>query len=78
MSVIFTSHTKENFGPDNKVHLRNEFAELDQKGCKMTTSNFYCEFTLELYQNYQIHVVKAKRAINSDTSKQGVSRFTNY
>ena len=80
-SANFTSYTKDNFGPDDQVRLKNVFAELDYKGCKVMASNSYCEFILDLYQDYQIHVVKAKRAINSDASKRGEIReviITNY
>jgi DNA adenine methylase len=80
-SANFTSYTKENFGLDDQVRLRNVFTELDQKGCKVMASNSYCEFILDLYQDYQIHIVKAKRAINSDASKRGEIReviITNY
>ena len=70
-SANFTSYTKENFGPDDQVRLRDVFAKLDQKGSKVMASNSYCELILDLYQDYHIHVVKAKRAINSDASKRG-------
>ena len=34
-------------------------------------SNSYSDFILDLYKDYQINVLYAKRAINSDGSKRG-------
>ena len=67
----FTSYTKHNFGLDDQKELYNTFKELHEKGCYVMLSNSYCDFILDLYEEFNIHTLKAKRAINSDASKRG-------
>ncbi|MHA1585139.1 MAG: DNA adenine methylase [Promethearchaeota archaeon] len=67
----FTSYTKENFGKEDQIHLKEVFSELDKRGCKVMLSNSYCDFIIDLYKEYNIKIVKAKRAINSKASKRG-------
>ena len=70
-SANFTSYTKSSFKKEDQIKLFNVFKELDQKGCRLLLSNSYNEFILKLYKNYQINIVSAKRAINSDPDKRG-------
>ena len=70
-SANFTSYTKSSFKKEDQIKLFNVFKELDQKGCKLLLSNSYNEFILKLYKNYQINIVYAKRAINSNPDKRG-------
>jgi len=70
-SANFTSYTKSSFKKKDQIKLFNVFKELDQKGCKLLLSNSYNEFILKLYKNYQINIVYAKRAINSNPDKRG-------
>ncbi len=70
-SANFTSYTRSSFKEEDQIKLFNVFKELDQKGCKLILSNSYNEFILELYKNYQLNIVYAKRAINSDPDKRG-------
>ncbi len=67
----FTSYTKEDFGKKSQKKLFNVFKRLDEKGCKLMLSNSYNNFILDLYNEYQIILLNAKRAINSDASKRG-------
>ncbi|MHA1383964.1 MAG: DNA adenine methylase [Candidatus Helarchaeota archaeon] len=67
----FTNYTKEIFGENEQYRLKKVFDELDKRGCKVLLSNSYCEFILDLYKDYKIEEVKAKRAINSLGSKRG-------
>jgi len=69
-SANFTSYTKSSFKKEDQIKLFNVFKELDQKGCKLLLSNSYNEFILKLYKNYQINIVYAKRAINSNPDKR--------
>jgi len=44
---------------------------LNERGCKVLLSNSYTNFILDLYKDYNISSVNAKRAINSDATKRG-------
>ena len=67
----FTSYSKENFGKKSQTELFNVFKTLDERGCKLLLSNSYNKFILELYHDYRIEFLNAKRAINSVASKRG-------
>jgi len=67
----FTSYTKDNFGKDSQVKLREVFKKLDDRGCKVMLSNSYNDFVLDLYQDFKIVTLSAKRAINSNASRRG-------
>lgn len=70
-SANFTSYTKENFGKEDQIKLYNAFKILDERGCKVMLSNSYSDFILNLYNDFQINILKAKRAINSNANKRG-------
>lgn len=70
-TALFTSYTKQDFGKDSQLKLFEIFKKLDQMGCKLLLSNSYCDFILELYKDYKFITMKAKRAINSVSSKRG-------
>jgi DNA adenine methylase len=71
-TALFTSYTKENFGKKSQIQLFEVFKQLDERGCKLLLSNSYCDFILDLYKDYKIITIKAKRTINSDSSKRGL------
>jgi len=71
-SANFTSYTKNNFTQQDQIRLFKIFKKLDERGCKVMLSNSYTNFILELYKDYNIHILQAKRAINSDASKRGI------
>ncbi|MFX1340310.1 MAG: DNA adenine methylase [Promethearchaeota archaeon] len=70
-SANFTSYTKDNFGKDDQIKLYNTFKILDEHGCKILLSNSYSNFILDLYKDYKVVLLNAKRAINSDSTKRG-------
>ncbi|MHA1232725.1 MAG: DNA adenine methylase [Candidatus Helarchaeota archaeon] len=70
-SANFTSYTKDNFGKKDQIKLYNVFKILDERGCKVMLSNSYNDFILELYKDYKINILQAKRVINSDATKRG-------
>ncbi len=70
-SANFTSYTKGNFSKEDQIRLFNVYKNLDERGCKVMLSNSYSDFILGLYKDYQINILYAKRAINSDGSKRG-------
>ncbi|MHA1195623.1 MAG: DNA adenine methylase [Promethearchaeota archaeon] len=80
-SSNFTSYTKDNFGREDQIKLHHIFKALDERGCKVMLSNSYNEFILNLYKDYKINILQAKRAINSDAKKRGEIRellITNF
>ncbi|MBA7531820.1 Modification methylase DpnIIA [subsurface metagenome] len=70
-SANFTSYTKGDFGKEDQIRLFDVYKNLDERGCKVMLSNSYSDFILDLYKEYQINILYAKRAINSDGSKRG-------
>jgi len=77
----FTSYTEEGFGKNEQIRLANLYKELDKKGVKVMLSNHNTELINELYKDYNIHVIEAKRSINSKASGRGKVEeviITNY
>ena len=70
-SSNFTSYTKDNFSSNDQHKLFEVFKILDDRGCKVMLSNSYSDFILEVYKNYRVNILQAKRAINSDATKRG-------
>ncbi|TFG02857.1 MAG: DNA adenine methylase [Promethearchaeota archaeon] len=67
----FTSYSKEDFNKKSQVKLFNVFKTLDEKGCRLMLSNSNNDFLLNLYKDYKIIFLNAKRAINSVATKRG-------
>lgn len=67
----FTSYQTNDFNRDEQVRLFNVFSDLNKKGVKVMLSNHNTDFIRELYKDFNIHIVLAKRMINSDASKRG-------
>jgi len=84
----FTSYSKFDFTDEDQVHLAHFFAEMNDTGALLMLSNSDPKnenpddnFFDELYGQFYIHRVKAKRAINSNGGRRGfVSEIlvTNY
>ncbi len=60
----FKRYTKEFFYQEDQVALRDFIQELKAKGCFVIASNSHCDFVLDLYKDFDIKVVSAKRYIN--------------
>ncbi|MFX1297814.1 MAG: DNA adenine methylase [Promethearchaeota archaeon] len=67
----FTSYTEDNFGKDSQIKLFEIFKKCDERRCKLMLSNSYNKFILDLYKDFNIETVLAKRAINTDATKRG-------
>jgi DNA adenine methylase len=70
-TASFTSYAREDFGEDDQRTLARVFAELDRRGCRVMLSNSDTPFVRELYGDYRIETVTARRAINSAKGKRG-------
>lgn len=77
----FNSYTETGFDKDEQRRLAKVYKELDQRGCYVMLSNHNTKLINELYKDYNIHVIEAKRNINSDGKKRGKVEeviITNY
>jgi DNA adenine methylase len=67
----FKRYTKDFFGIEEQKRLANLFAKLDKKGCFVLLSNSYSDLILELFKDFKIDTVFAKRIINKDPNGRG-------
>lgn len=77
----FNSYTETGFDKDEQRRLAKVFKELDQRGCYVMLSNHNTKLINELYKDYNIHHIEAKRNINSNGKKRGKVEeviITNY
>lgn len=77
----FTSYAKNAFGKEEQKRLADCFASLSKRGAYLMLSNHNTEYIRELYKDFNIHVVEARRSINSDGKKRGAVEeviVTNY
>ncbi|MCD7919283.1 MAG: DNA adenine methylase [Clostridiales bacterium] len=70
-SASFTGYTEGGFGYDRQVELKNECDKLRNSGIRFLLSNSDCEVIRNLYKDYTISTVHAKRSVNSNASKRG-------
>ena len=77
----FTSYTVGGFGKKEQERLKNVFKELSDKGVFVMVSNANTQFIQELYKDFNIHVINARRNINSKADGRGKVEeviITNY
>jgi DNA adenine methylase len=67
----FTSYTENGFGRDEQRRLASVYKDLTDRGVLCTLSNHNTSLINDLYKDYHIHVVPAKRMINSKGSGRG-------
>ncbi|MBD2292429.1 DNA adenine methylase [Anabaena sphaerica FACHB-251] len=67
----FTAYSTYAFGEIQQIQLRDVFAELAKRGVKVMLSNSDCEFTRDLYHEFNIYRISAARSINSNANKRG-------
>lgn len=70
-SANFTGYDKGGFNRDEQVRLKKLCDKLNSKNVSFLLSNSATDFILDLYKDYNITIVKAKRAINSKGDKRG-------
>lgn len=70
-TASFTGYNKGGFDKNEQIRLKNCCDYLTNKGIKFMLSNSATNFIKELYKDYDISIVKAKRAINVDANKRG-------
>ena len=67
----FTGYNKGGFDKKEQIRLKECCDELTKRGVKFMLSNSATDFIKELYQEYEITIVKAKRAVNAVASRRG-------
>jgi DNA adenine methylase len=70
-SSSFTGYTKNRFERGEQERLKKVCDKLNNKGVKFLLSNSSTDFIRDLYKNYNIFYIKAKRAINSKGDSRG-------
>jgi len=77
-TASFTSYSKFDFTDTQQLNLAKTFIQLDKKGSKVMLSNSdpkninpQDNFFDDMYKNYNIFRVPARRMINSNASKRG-------
>ena len=67
----FTSYAKDGFGKEQQKRLSEVFKELSNKEVSVMLSNHNTDYIKTLYKDFNIHVIEAKRMINSDPKGRG-------
>jgi len=70
-SASFTGYTADGFDAEEQVQLKLCCDELNRRGVKFLLSNSSCEFIEDLYKDYIIEKVTAKRMVNAIADKRG-------
>jgi len=70
-SANFTGYDKGGFDRTEQIRLKAVCDKLNARGIKFLLSNSATEFILDLYKDYKIEIIQAKRAINCNPSKRG-------
>lgn len=71
VTASFTGYNAGGFSQADQIELRDCCRQLDAEGIKFMLSNSATEFIQDIYQDFNITIVPAKRAINSIGSKRG-------
>ncbi len=67
----FTTYTKNSFGKEEQTRLSNVFKNLSKKGVYVMLSNHNTNFIRELYKEFNVVIVNARRMINSKGNNRG-------
>lgn len=67
----FKRYTKVQFREADHVALAGAFRELDARGCKVMLSNSSAPLVLDLYKDFNVELVQARRMINSNANGRG-------
>lgn len=71
VSSNFTGYTKTGFNREEQERLKKLCDHLDSKGVNFLLSNSATEFIQNLYSDYTVTLVNAKRFVNSKASGRG-------
>ena len=77
----FNGYTELGFGKEEQKRLAKVFKKLDGKGVYVMLSNHNTSLIRDLYKEYNIKVIKAKRIISANSKNRGLVEeviITNY
>ena len=67
----FVAYTKDGFGQDKQVELRDSCIEASKRGAFVIISNSSAQFIKDIYSEHQIIEIQASRSVNSKGDKRG-------
>ena len=67
----FTGYNESGFGEYEQIRLKELCDTLHSKGVNFLVSNSNCDFIKDLYKDYEIIEIKAKRSINCNGNSRG-------
>lgn len=67
----FTGYVQGGWNEGEQLRLRDVCNRLSERGIKFLLSNSASDFIREIYSDYNIHIVQAKRSVNSNSSRRG-------
>lgn len=70
-TASFTAYTREAFGQAEQEELSVLFAEAARRGARLMLSNSDTSFIRQLYKDFTIDTVSARRAVNCDGANRG-------
>lgn len=70
-AASFTSYTSDSFLKEDQIELSHVFERLNKKGCNIMMSNSATELIEELYKDFHIETLKARRMISSRSETRG-------
>ena len=70
-SSSFTGYVQGGWDEGDQLRLRDVCNRLRDNGIKFLLSNSASDFIREIYSDYNMHIVQAKRSVNSNPSRRG-------
>lgn len=70
-SANFTAYDRGGFDRKQQLRLKELCDQLSQRGVKFILSNSATDFILDLYRDYEINIVQARRAVNTRADLRG-------
>lgn len=70
-SSSFTGYAKGGFDRNEQKRLKELCDKLNDRGVKFLLSNSSTDFIMDLYKDYNIEIIQAKRSINSNGKNRG-------
>lgn len=66
----FTKYTVDGFDEERQIELKKVCDKLTEKGVNFMLSNSCCDFICDLYKDYYVKTVEARRSISADGGKR--------
>ena len=70
-ATSFVDYTAKGFGAQEQLRLRDLASELKSRGVHVMLSNSDSPLTRELYKDFELHEVQARRSVNSNGLGRG-------